>query len=112
MRARIEGDGVLDVHPRVERRVRVLEDHLHLAAERLERRRRGYRGVLPCEAYLPSVRRDETLHEARQGGLATAGFAHNAENLPTLHVKGHPIHGFHLGLDSLQYPAAYGEVFT
>src|SRR5438094_4863585 len=52
------------------------------------------------------------LNEARQGGFAPAGFADNAENLPTLHVKGHPVHGFALGLDGLQDAATYREVFA
>ena len=52
------------------------------------------------------------LNEARQGGFAAAGFAHNAENLPTLHVKGHPVHSFHLGLDGVQDATTYREVFA
>ena len=36
----------------------------------------------------------------------------SAENLATLHRKGHPINSFYLGLDSVQHAAMHRKVFA
>src|SRR3989449_5216330 len=61
-----------DRHSRIERRVRVLEDDLHLLAERAQRALVERRDVLCPEPDLARGRLDEPEDRAARGGLAAA----------------------------------------
>ena len=84
------GEDGTDGHPRVERRVRILEHHLYgppvffssLAAEvvAVETNRPGCRLQLPGQA-------------PGDGGLAAPGLADETEHLAFGHPQAHPVHG-------------------
>ena len=74
-------DAGADRRPRVERRVRVLEDDLHPAAERLELRSRQRRDVGAVEQDPAAGRLDQPQERAPDGRLATARLADEAERL-------------------------------
>src|SRR5215211_6900732 len=67
--------------PRVQRRVRVLEDHLHPASERPELLLVELRDVLAVEDDPPGRRRVQPQDRAADGGLAAAGLADEPERL-------------------------------
>src|SRR5439155_840799 len=104
------GDDRADAHPRIERRVGVLEDGLHgapvvaqaPALERLE--------VLPLEAHEASRRLLEEQHELRRGRLAAAGLAHEAERPARLDGERDVVDRPHDGRRPREEPAAHGEV--
>ena len=66
---------------RVERRVRVLEHHLHVPAQGAQLRRGLERAVPPVEPHRPAGRLDEPQHHPAGGRLARAALAHQAERL-------------------------------
>ena len=66
---------------RVERRVRVLEDHLHPGADRSERAVAEPRDVASFEADRAAVDVVQPEQRPPKGRLAAAGLAHNAEGL-------------------------------
>ena len=85
------GDDLRDRHARGERAVGVLEDHLHVAAERAEL------GVLPALDVLAeeddaALGRDEAHDGEREGGLAGAGLADDAEGLAGADGDGGVVH--------------------
>ena len=75
-------DDLADALARVQRRVRVLEDHLHLAPQRLHRSR-GRPCVMssPRKRIVPVGRRRQPHDRARQRGLAAARLADEPERL-------------------------------
>src|SRR5688572_21855720 len=75
------GDDLLDHHARIERAVRVLKDHLRVAAERAQRGGVEREDVLPVEDHASARRSDEAKEKARGRRLAAAGFADEAERL-------------------------------
>ena len=94
------GDDEADALARVERRVRVLEDHHHLAPERAHVLARELRDVPALEDDL-AVRRLEQLHDAaRHRRLAAAGLADDAERLALPEGEADPVDGLH-GADLL-----------
>src|SRR3954447_3783106 len=96
---------------RVERRVRVLEDHLHLATERLELALREAGDVPAAVLDRPAGRVEQAGDQARRGGLAAAGLPHQAERLALHDVERHAVdsvHGADLALE--QDPARDREV--
>src|SRR4051812_36504777 len=96
---------------RVERRVRVLEDHLHLAAERLELALREAGDVPAAVLDRPAGRVEQAGDQARRGGLAAAGLPHQAQRLALHDFERHAVdsvHGADLALE--QDPARYREV--
>ena len=105
------GDDEADPLPGVERRVRVLEDHHHLAPERAHLAPREVRDVAALEDDL-AARRIEQLHDAaRHRGLAAAGLSHDAERLALLQREADAVDGLH-GADLLleEDPPRHGEV--
>ncbi len=88
-------DDVADGHPRVQRRVRVLHDHLHpppeppqLAAADLE--------DVPAVQIGPSRGRRLLAHEQPgERGLAAAGLADQPERLAAAQVEAHPVDRLH-----------------
>ena len=79
------GDDVADGHARVERRVRVLEDHLHPPAQRAQLRA-SRASVMSCAVERRSRPRSarEPQDRAAERGLAAALLADQAERLAAL----------------------------
>src|SRR4051794_14470120 len=86
-------DGIADREPRVERRVRVLKDHLDALADPAQIATRKGQQVAAVQDDAPSFRLGETDHAARQGGLATTGLADNPQHLTSRHRDGNPVDG-------------------
>src|SRR5262249_20439994 len=74
-------DGV----PRVQRRVRVLEDHLYVPAQRPHGAGGQVRDVAAIEDDLPAGRFEQPGRQPAGTGLATGGLADEAERLPGTH---------------------------
>ncbi len=74
-------DDLADPLARVQRRVRVLEDHLHLAAQRHERAARGVRDVRAAEAHGAARRLEQAHDRPRQRRLAAARLADEPQRL-------------------------------
>src|SRR5205085_677513 len=68
-------------HSWIERRVRVLEDDLHLLAERAQRSLIERGDVLALERDLTGGRLDQAEDRAARGGLAAARLADEAQRL-------------------------------
>jgi hypothetical protein len=96
--------------PRVERRVRVLEDHLYVPAQWAHCRLRHMGDVPALEDDLARGRLEQTGEQPARGRLATAGLADQGERLALLHREIQPVHGLHVALDALQQALADGEV--
>ncbi len=89
------GDDRADRHARVERGVRVLEDHLHVAAHLAHVARVQLRQVLALELHLAGGRLVELQDGAARRALAAAGFADQSERLALLDGEGDTVHGLH-----------------
>ncbi len=96
-------DGLANREARVERGIGILEDDLHAATERAQRRLAG--DLLPVEADGAGARLDEAQDEARGGGLAAAGLPHQRQRLATLDGEGDAIHGTHHALAAAEQAA-------
>ena len=97
-------------HARVERAERVLEDHLHLAAEGAHLRLGELRYVRAAEADGAGGGFHQAHHGARHGGLAAAGFADEAEGLAFVDAEADAIDGMHLADGAAQQALLDGEV--
>jgi len=86
-----------DRHTRVQARVRVLEDHLHLPAEAAEFAALQLREVLALEVHLTAGRPGELQDRLARGALATTGLTHEAERLATLYRERDVVHRLHVG---------------
>src|SRR5262249_9105979 len=91
------GDNVQERHPRIERRVRILENHLHLTAERSQTRPRHAREIYDLIARRTKqdlsarwLMRSENA--ARRGGLAAARLANQRERLAAPDVERNVVH--------------------
>src|SRR4051812_963470 len=96
------GDDRADGLARVERRVRVLEDHLDLAPERLQLLAREARDVAALVLDRAARRVEQAGDEARRGALAAAGLPHDPERLALGDVERDAVdrvHGTDLALD-------------
>jgi hypothetical protein len=101
-------------HARIERRERILEDHLHLAAERAQ-----LRGPQPAPSRppirrppasdLPPGRLDGPQHAARGGGLAAAALTNEAERLALVDVEVHAVDRAHVADRALEKALLDGE---
>ncbi|EGJ74926.1 putative peptide ABC transporter ATP-binding protein [Streptomyces sp. Tu6071] len=101
-------DDVADRHPGVERGVRVLEDHLDVAAHRLQGAAGELRDVLALVADRAArglLQVDEHLGDGR---LAAAGLADDAEGLAAPQVEVDTVDGLH-GADLALEDDALGE---
>ena len=88
-------DREADALPRVQGRVRVLEDHHHVSADRPHLLPGQLRDVLAAEDE-PARRRLEQLEDAaHEGRLAAARLADDAERLSPTEGEGDPVHGLH-----------------
>ena len=84
-----------DRHARIERGERVLEDDLHVAAERAERRGIELRDVAALEPDLAGGRLDQPQDAAAGRRLARAGFADQPERLARRDVEAHIVDRVH-----------------
>src|SRR5439155_964927 len=98
-------DDALDAHARIERAVGVLEDDLHLAAERAQLARPECQERAPVERHLPRGGLDEAQHETPERRLPRARLADQAEGLARLDGERHAVHGQHPGACSTIRPA-------
>src|SRR4030095_11719653 len=80
-------------HPRIERAVRILEDHLHLAPDRTQRVLGERREVAPLEEDLTAGRPLELQDAAPGGRLPAPGLAHEPERLAPADLEAHAVDG-------------------
>ena len=100
-------------HPRVERRVGVLEDHLHVAPRRPHLAGRIGEHVVAPIAHFARGRLDQAQHAAAGRALAAAGFADQAERLALVDREADAVDRLHDGAAAEQAAAAremLGEV--
>ena len=74
-------DDFADRHSRIERRVRILEDHLQVPALLAQLARRQVRQVRASEEHFAGRRLDQPQDRAAERGLAAAGLADQAQRL-------------------------------
>ena len=86
------GENIADTHLGIERRVQILEDHLHLAPELRELVGREAGDVFSVEDDLPGCRFFQPQDGPANGCLAAAGFAHQPHGLVLLEIKTYPVH--------------------
>ena len=89
-------DDVADRHPRVERRVRVLEDDLHLAPHLAERFRPSSVSSMPSNFTEPEVGFEKLQDAVASRRLARAGLADEAERLAGLDLEADTVDRLHL----------------
>src|SRR5216683_307742 len=95
----------------VQRRVRVLEDHLHVAADRPERAPGQPGDVVAVEDDRSAGQLLQPDDASAQGGLAAAGLADQAERLPGLDLDADVVEGVHPADLALEHnPALDREV--
>ena len=106
------GDDVAGAQTRIERRVGVLEDHLHLRgdAARMAARRSASRCPRRRSMTLPPVGSTEPQDQLANGRLAAAGLADEAERLAGAIEKVTPSTALHLCRPRAQQPALHRKV--
>src|SRR3954470_14521853 len=80
---------------RVQGRVRVLENHLHVAPQRLQGVARHVSDVPAAVVDLAARRLEQAREQARGRRLAAARLADDAEGLAAEHVEAHAVDGLH-----------------
>src|SRR5262245_15030124 len=80
-------------HSRVERRIRILKDDLHVAARLAHSARGKLQDVLAAEADLAAGRFDEPQHAPSRRRLAAARFADEPERLTLFDPEAHVVDG-------------------
>src|SRR5258705_2881421 len=83
---------VAHAHPRVQARIEVLEDHLHLAPQGAQLGAAHLGDIAPVEHDTPAARVGQPQHRASDRGLAAAGLADEADGLVFPEIKAHAIH--------------------
>src|SRR5262245_19417929 len=84
-----------DGHPRIQRRVRILEDDLHLLAQRAQRPLVERGDVLALERDLARGRLDQSQNGATGRGFTATRLAHQPERLAGHHIERHVVHRVH-----------------
>ena len=79
-------------HPRVEARIGVLEDDLHVAALLPHLSVAHVGDPLSVEEYLPRRRGQQAQHRASEGALPAAGFPDDPEGLPRADADADVVH--------------------
>src|SRR5216683_451123 len=100
---------VADRLPWIERRVRVLKDHRHIAAMSPQRRAALVGDVLALELDGAGRRVEQANDGAAQCRLAAARFADQAQRFALLDVEVDPVHRVHMSGGSLQDPGGHRE---
>ena len=105
------GDDLAHAPARIERRVRVLEDHLQLAPVRPQLAVRERRDVVAAEAQRAARRLEQPDEEPAERRLAAAGLADDAERLAAAHLERHAVDGVDdLGRAALERARPHREV--
>jgi hypothetical protein len=104
------GDDVAHRHARVQRRVRVLEDDLHVAAQRLQLVAAQVEDILAVEKDRAFSGWDQAQDGARDGGFAAAGFPHQAEGFALAHGEADIIHRLDPRDHALEDARAHREI--
>ena len=86
-------DDVGDRQPRIQRAVRILENHLEPAPARAQFRPAQAGDVLALEHNAAGGRLDELDDRASERGLAAAAFAHQPDRFARRDGEAHVIHG-------------------
>ena len=86
------GEGRKNGHPRVERGVRVLENHLEIQPPLPDFRCRKSGQVFPIQNDGAGARRDELHDRAGKSRFPTAGLAHQTEDFTLFQTKRHAVH--------------------
>ncbi len=86
---------LLDGHPGIQRRIRILENGLHPLTQRLELLFAGLGDRLPGKINLAGGDIKQPQNGAPEGRFAAAGFAHQAKGLPLADIKADAVHRFH-----------------
>jgi hypothetical protein len=89
------GHDVPGAEPRIERRVGVLEDDLHVAAVLAHGLLAQGGEFLSFQSDRPAGRFDQAQYCFGGGCLAAAGFAHKCQRLAFGYVEGHAVHGLY-----------------
>ena len=107
-------DDLTDRLARVQRRVRILEDHLHLAPQRPQLALRDRRDVAAVEADRAACWIEEPQDQPCCRRLPAAGFAHDAQGLAATDVERDVLDCVHLclpaGEDTLLHREAFGQM--
>ena len=86
------GNDIGDPQPRIERSIRVLKDRLHLPANAAEIVARERGDVAAHEDDSAGLKIGEPQETSRQGRLAAAGFADDAEGFSAMELEGDFVH--------------------
>src|SRR3990172_7181655 len=97
-------------HARIQAGIRILEDHLHLAAHLAHAFALQMDQVDSLKVNLTSRGPVELQYRAASGGFAAARFAHQAKRLAAFYIKGNAIHCAHRAHLALNHAAMNGEV--
>src|SRR5262249_15549199 len=97
-------DDLADALARVQRRVRVLEDHLHLAPVRPQLAPRELRDVAAVEGDASARRLVQAHEQAAEGGLAATGLSDHSEGLAAIDLERDAVDG----MDDVTGPAKAG----
>ena len=84
-------DDLPDRHARIERRVRILEDHLHVLPRAAQLGAGQLRDVDVAEHHAPAGRFDQPQHRPAERRLAAAGLADQPERLARKNVERHAV---------------------
>ena len=107
---RREGDAVLDGQARVQRRVAVLEHHLHLAAVVLQRPSSRPPTARASKTMSPLSGSIRCISKPRGGALAAARFADHAQRLALVHCEADAIDRAHHAAAAAQHVLLQREV--
>src|SRR6266849_8346288 len=94
------GDDVADRHARVQRRERVLEDHLQLPAVLAQLLAAQLGQLYVAEEDLARGRRNQLRHQPRQRRLSASGLADEAQRLALADLKAAAVDSVHGGPDA------------
>ena len=103
-------DDVFGPHPRIERRVRVLKDHLEAPPALTQSAFIEPAQVLAFEKNLARGRLNQLQDGAAQGRFPRSAFTDHAESLSAPHLEAHAVDGFDGPHLALQHASQYGEV--
>src|SRR5262249_37406596 len=90
------GECVADALPRIQRRVRVLEDELNGAPQLAERGAASAGDRAPEDVDRPGVGSFQPGQQTRERRLAAAALAHDAEHLPGLDGEADAVEGMYV----------------
>jgi hypothetical protein len=104
------GDDRPHGHARIQRRIRILKDDLHVPADAAQVAGVEVEHVLPFELDGAGGRLDEPEDAAPDGGLPRSRFAHEAERLASSDAEADAVDGFDVGDDAPEDAALDGKV--